>query len=270
MRAYSEAAQRYFPQSVIVINRPGAIGTIGFDEGARAKPDGYAVTMLAAELLIAPYLKMGKSTYQDYERIGRLNVDPGVLVVRADAPWKNLGEFVADVKRRAGQVPLGTGGYVFRFAMASFEQKCAVSMNHVPYQGEAPAVLGLLSSQVDAMAGSPSSIAEFVRAGKLRILGVMSDKRLAGLPGGPTFKEGGLDFSAATWRGLAVPKGTPPAVLEELRQLSRRVCEDAAFNKIASAQEIGISFQDAAAFRSFLENGDAELKKTVPTVKLGQ
>jgi tripartite-type tricarboxylate transporter receptor subunit TctC len=269
MRAFGEASRRYFPETVVVMNKPGAIGTIGFDEGARARPDGYTVTMLAAEVLIAPYVKMGRSTYQDFELIGRLNVDPGVVVVKADAPWKSAAELAAEARKHPGDISVATGGYVFRVAMAGFEDKFGLRFNHVPYQGEGPAALALLGGQVSVIAVSPSAVAEFVRAGKLRIIGAMSETRLRSFPNAPTFKEQGFDYSAATWRGLGVPKGTPADVQEKLKQLTRRVTEDAAFRKVAEQQEIGIAYQDAVVFRKFLETQDAELRKSVPKANLG-
>jgi tripartite-type tricarboxylate transporter receptor subunit TctC len=269
MRAYAEAGRRYFPESFLVINRPGAIGAIGFDEGARAKPDGYTVTMIAAELLIAPYVKMGKSTFENFELIGRINVDPGVILVRNDAPWKNAEEFVAQARKHPSEVSVATGGYVFRVAMAGFEEKFGLRFNHIPYQGEGPAVVGLMGSQTDAVVASPSAVAEFARSGNLRVLGVMSETRLQAFPDAPTLRERGFDFSAATWRGLAVPKGAPAPVLEMLRKVTEQVNGDAAFRKAAALQEIGLAYQEPEAFKRFLVAEDAQLRKTIPKANLG-
>jgi tripartite-type tricarboxylate transporter receptor subunit TctC len=268
MRAYADAARKYTNGSIVIINKPGAIGTIGFDEGARARPDGYTVTMIAAELLIAPYVKMGKKTFESFDLIGRLNVDPAVVLVKAESPLRTAEDFAALARKKPGEVSLATGGYVFRVAMAGFEDKFGLRFNHVPYQGESPAIVGLMGDQVDAVVASPGAAAEFVRSGKLRILGVLSEARLPSFPQAPTFRERGFNFSAATWRGLAVPKGTPPNVVDALRQLTRKVSEDSGFRSVAAAQEIGLAYQDAEAFRGFLVSQDAELRAAVPKANL--
>ena len=216
-RALANSAKDKLGQSVVVVNKTGGGGAVGMNEGMKAKPDGYSVTMVTVELVTLKHLGLAQLDYQGFEPLIRVNMDPSAITVRSDAPWKTLKEFLDYAKANPGKVKVGNSGPggIWHLAAASLEQKADVKFNHVPYSGgAAPAILALLGGNIDAVAVSPAEVDNNVRAGKLKVLAVASDKRVKTMPDVPTMKEAGTDVVLGTWRGLAVPKGTPAPFVE--------------------------------------------------------
>jgi tripartite-type tricarboxylate transporter receptor subunit TctC len=126
-------------------------------------------------------------------------------------------------------------------------------MLHVPYTGAGPAVMALLSGQVDALATGPSSVMQHVRAGKLRVLAHWGEGRLSMLPEVPSFKELGVPISYSQWAGLFVPAGTPEAVVSKLRQAAKTASEDARAKQALAAAGTYFQYQDASEFERFVQ-----------------
>ena len=225
-RAFAEAAKKHLSQPITVNNRPGASGMIGHGEMINAKPDGYKLAVVFAEIVIVPHLGLTKLSYEDFTPIAQLNHDPAAITVQASSPWKTIEEFLAASRARSGELKMGNSGpgSIWHLAHAALEDKVGVKYNPIPFSGAAPAVLSLMGGHVDAVAVSPGEVATHVQAGKLRTLAVMSDKRLKGFDTVPTLKERGIDLSIGTWRGLAAPKGTPADVLAVLAEATRKRC----------------------------------------------
>ncbi|MFT3718062.1 Bug family tripartite tricarboxylate transporter substrate binding protein [Pseudorhodoferax sp.] len=269
-RVYAEAARPHFSQPILIVNRPGAIGSIGFSEAAAAKPDGYKVVMATPELLIAPYLKIGRATFADFVPIARINADPSSITVQADAPWKTVGEFLAYAKSKNGEVTISTSGNgaIPDIAAAALEDKTGIKFTRVPYQGEAPAIQAILAGQVDATVVAPGAMSSHVKAGKLRILAVTSAQRVAEFSDVPTLKESGVDLVIGTWRGLMVPKGTPPEVVAQWRELTRKVSAEPRYQETLKKQNVNLIYEDGSAFEAVLRENDALFKRLVPTLQV--
>ena len=217
-RAFSEAIRKHLSQPMLVVNRPGASGAIGMQEVLNAKPDGYKVCVVFAELAILPHLGQVKFTADDFTLIARLNADPSAITVKADSPWKTIEEFMAAAKKSPAPLQVGNAGVgsIWHLASAALEERTQVKFNHIPFQGAAPAIQALLGGHIDAVAVSPGEVSANVTAGKLKTLAVMADQRFKGFETVPTLKERGIDLSVGTWRGLALPKATPPNVVAAL------------------------------------------------------
>jgi tripartite-type tricarboxylate transporter receptor subunit TctC len=270
-RNYAEAARKYMAQTIVVTNKPGASGGIGMGEVQRATPDGYKVSVLISELAIIPHMNMIKFTSADFIPIARLNGDPGTITVRADAPWKTVEEFLANAKSKPGEVSMGNAGAgsIWHLAAAAVEEKSGAKFNHVPFQGAAPAVQGLMGGHVDAIAVSPAEVSSFVAAGKLKTLAIMSDQRLTGLYATvPTFKERGIDLSIGTWRGLGVPLGTPPEVVTFLRDLTRKVADDAGYKEAMAKSNLLTWYQEGDQFKTFMASQSDYFKTLLATIKV--
>jgi tripartite-type tricarboxylate transporter receptor subunit TctC len=270
-RNYAEAARKYMAQTIVVTNKPGASGGLGMGEVQRAAPDGYKVSVLISELAIIPHMGMIKFTSADFIPIARLNGDPGTITVRADAPWKTVEEFLAHAKSKPGEVTMGNAGAgsIWHLAAAAVEEKTGVKFNHVPFQGAAPATQGLMGGHVDAIAVSPAEVSSFVTAGKLKTLAIMSDQRLTGLYANvPTFKERGIDLSVGTWRGLGVPLGTPPEVVTFLRDLTRKVADDAGYKEAMAKSNLLTWYQEGEQFKTFMASQSDYFKTLLATIKV--
>jgi len=262
-RAFSEATRKHFSQPFIVVNRPGAAGAIAFTEVANAKPDGYKVGVTSSNLIILPALNLMKTTSDDLIPIARLNFDPAAITVRADAPWKTVEEFIADAKKRRGEMKVGNGGVgdIWHVASTAVEDRTGAQFNHVPFQGAAPAVVSLLGGHIDAVTVSPGEVVQHVQGGTLRTLAVMSDQRMTGpFVNTPTLKERNIDLSIGVWRGLAVPKNTPAEVVQVLRTAARGAAAEPAFKESLAKANLGEAYLDADAFKTSIDNDRKSLK----------
>jgi len=200
-RAFAEAAKKHLPQPITVINRPGASGMIGHGEMINAKPDGYKLAIVFAEIVIVPHLGLTKLSYEDFTPIARLNADPAAITVQAGAPWNSIEDLLAASRAKGGELKMGNSGNgsIRHLAHAALEDKTGVKYNAIPFGGAAPAVLALLGGHVDAVAVSPGEVAAHVQSGKLKTLAVMADRRVKGFDSVPTLKERGIDLSIGTW-----------------------------------------------------------------------
>lgn len=136
-RAFADAARKHLPQPVTVVNRPGASGMIGHGEMINAKPDGYKLAMVFAEIVIVPHLGLSKLSYEDFTPIALLNRDPAAITVKADAPWNTFEEFIAASKAKSGELRMGNSGpgSIWHLAHAALEDKLAFKYNMLPFGG---------------------------------------------------------------------------------------------------------------------------------------
>jgi tripartite-type tricarboxylate transporter receptor subunit TctC len=215
---------------VIVDNKPGAGGNIGADAAAKSAPDGYTIVMGAvATHAINPTLfpKMPYDPVKDFAPISLVASVPNVLVLNPDVASKlgiaSVKDLVAYAKAHPGKLNYSSGGNGSAGHLAGelFKMMTKVSIVHIPYNGSAPAQLGLLAGQTDLMFDNLASASSNIRNGKLKALAVTTTKRAAGLPDLPTMAEAGSDkglggFDINTWFGIMAPAKTPAAVIARL------------------------------------------------------
>ena len=264
-RPVAEALARELGQTVVVENRAGAGGATGMGAAARAPADGYTLLMSLSSISILPEADkiLGRKpqfTLDQFKPIARFTADPTVLVVRADAPWKTLAEFVADLKTKPGRYNYGSSGNygTMHVPMEMLKSSAGISVTHIPYTGAGPAVLALLGGQVDALSTGPASVLAHIKAGKLRALAHWGDKPLTSMPEVPSLKQLGQPVQFAQWSALFVPAGTPDAIVQRLRAAAKKVAADpqvvATINRAGSP----IEYLDAAEFQSYWD-ADAKL-----------
>ncbi|MGH8816054.1 MAG: Bug family tripartite tricarboxylate transporter substrate binding protein, partial [Achromobacter pestifer] len=207
-RAIAEAVRPpLLAQPTVVINKPGASGSIGWSYVANAQPDGYRLVLMTPEMLVVPLMGIGKTTVNDFQPIARFTDDPSSVTVRADAPWKTVEEFLDYAKKNPERVAVSNAGIgtVPHMAAAALAEQTGVKFVHVPYQGSAPAIMGLLAGDVQATTVAYAELQQHVDTGKLRTLAVMAPQRLENLPAVPTMKERGADLQFSVWRGIGLP-----------------------------------------------------------------
>jgi tripartite-type tricarboxylate transporter receptor subunit TctC len=268
-RSFAEASRKHMPQSIIIVNKPGASGSIGWQDVANAKPDGYRLAVITVELATLPHMGIGKISYEDLQPIAQLNADPAAITVRADAPWNTIEEFLAAARKAPGTIGVANAGpgSIWHLAASALEDKTGVKFNHVPFQGAGPGVLALLGGHVDAAAVSPAEVTTYVASGKLKTLVVMADQRVKGFEKVPTLKERGIDLSIGTWRGIAAPKNTPPEVVAYLKKLALAASNEAAFRETLDKQNLGFVYADDVGFKSVIARDNAYFKSLI--TKLG-
>ena len=269
-RPVAEAMGRYLKQSVIIENKGGAGGGIGMAQVAKSKADGYTVLMALSSIVVLPeadkVLQRNPMFQLDQLKpIARFTADPTVLVVRADSPWKTYAEFLAYVKANPGKISFGSSGNYGTMHVPMEQLKAATSsfMLHVPYTGAAPAVMGLLAGQIEALSTGPASVVQQIKAGKLRALAHWGDGRLSSLPDVPSLKELGVPIAYAQWSGLFVPSNTPAPVVEKLRQAAKFAAQDARANQALAAAGTSFMFQDSPEFERYVSGDAKEMAKLV-------
>ena len=215
---------RLLKQSVVVVNKAGAGGSVGAAQAARAAPDGYTILMALSSISVLPVadrLQGRPAAYEldQFAPIALVSADPTVLVVRADGPYKTLKDLVDAAKEKPGTINYGSSGVygTLHVAMEIFAAAADIKLFHVPYQGGGPAVAALLAGQIDALASGPSAAIGQIKAGKMRALAVWGDKRLAAMPDVPSMKELGYDATFYIWSGLFAPAATPQPIMSVLR-----------------------------------------------------
>ena len=200
--------------------------------------------------------------------IARFSADPTVLVVHADSPWKTYAEFIAYVKSNPAKVSFGSSGNYGTMHVPMEQLKAATSshMLHVPYTGAGPAVMALLSGQIEALATGPASVTQQIKAGKLRALAHWGEGRLAALPDIPSLKELGVSITYAQWSGLFVPANTPAAVVDKLRQAAKFAATDARANQAMVAAGTSFMFQDMPEFERYVQTDAKDMAGLVQRI----
>ena len=208
-------------KSVIVENRGGAGGNIGTELVARASRDGYTLLIAGSQLVANPslYSKISFDPVKDFDPIGLAALAPNILVVHPSLAAKSVREFIALAKKEPGQIGFaGAGpGSTPHLAGELFNIVAGVSMVHVPYRGTGPATIGLLAGEVGSMFMVATAAMPYIKAGRLRALGVTTATRLPSMTDLPTIAESGLPgYESMQWYGLLAPAATPEKVLSLL------------------------------------------------------
>lgn len=269
-RAFAEAARKHLPQNLVILNKSGASGAVGWADLVSAKPDGYRLAVITVELTMIPHLGLAKFTADDMTPVARLNADPATIAVRADSPFTTIEAFLAAARKQPDSIRVGNAGpgSLGHLSAAALEDKAGVRFNHVPFRGANPAVLDLLGGHIEAVAVTPVEVATYVAAGKIRPLAVMSEQRIkAGWENVPTLKERNVDLVIHGWRGIAAPKGTPPDVVARLGSAIAKTMQDPALRETMAKQNMGEGYLDEAAFKRVIARDNATFKALIE--KLG-
>jgi len=209
-------------QQVVVENRGGAGGTIGVEAAARAAPDGYTIVMgHIGTFGVNPtlYPKLPYDAIKSFAPITLLAMVPNAMVVHPSLPARSVKEFVALARAKPKQLLYGSGGNgsAAHLAAAYFELLAKVQLIHVPYKGTGPALIDLVAGQTSMMITGMPAVMPHVRSGRLRLMAVGTDKRLAQFPDLPTIAEAGVPgYDATQWYGVLAPAATPRDIVMKL------------------------------------------------------
>ncbi|MCS7265655.1 MAG: tripartite tricarboxylate transporter substrate-binding protein [Armatimonadetes bacterium] len=269
-RALAATVQPILGVPVIVENKPGGANAVGLTYGAYAKPDGYTVTYLVAELAILPHLNLSVVTVDDFDLLARTNYNPAAVTVRADGKWRTLHELIAYAKENPKQVRVGNSGTgsIWHLAAAALQEAGGVEFKHVPFAGAALAVQALLGEHVDVVCVSPTEVQSHVEAGKLRMLAIMAKEKDPLFPKIPTAKELGYDLDIGAWGGLAVPKGTPTDVKEKLLSAFRKAIRDPKLIQMMTERGIRLAWLEGEEFKKFIKNQSEQNRRLIASLGL--
>jgi tripartite-type tricarboxylate transporter receptor subunit TctC len=213
--------QERLGQPVVVDNKPGANSIIGVDALAKSAPDGYtfAVVIAAYSANTTLYPKLPYDPAKDIQPVALIGVAPLLAAVNKDAPFKTAKELVTYARANPGKISYASSGNgsAVHLTTELLKSVTGTDMVHVPYKGAAPALTDLIGGQVQLFLDAPSGLIQASKAGRVRLIGVASDKRLPAVPEVPTFQEQGIaNFTGSTWAGMLTPAGTPNEIVRRM------------------------------------------------------
>ncbi|HTP98526.1 MAG TPA: tripartite tricarboxylate transporter substrate binding protein [Casimicrobiaceae bacterium] len=269
-RAIGERLQDALGQPFVIENRPGAGGSIGATEVARAAPDGYTLLMgHIGTLAVNPslYRDLAYDPRTSFAAVALVARVPNVLVVNPAVPVKSVSELIALAKAKPGALRYASGGNgsAAHIAMEYFKLRTQTDLLHVPYKGTAPAVTDVMGGQVEVtMTGVPAVIQQ-VKAGRLRALAVSSAAPVDSLPGVPTIAEatGLADFEAVQWYGIVAPARTPDAIVATLNREINRALATPALKSRLDAEGAQADPATAQAFAAMIVREIARWKPVI-------
>jgi tripartite-type tricarboxylate transporter receptor subunit TctC len=250
---------------IVIENRTGAGGAIGFGALAAAAADGYTIGFInTPNVLTIPIERKSPFTWESFDLIGNVVDDPGNFAVLAASPVTNLDQLAAYARSRPGQVTVGTTGVGSddHLAMMMFERIAGVKMNHVPFKGASDVRAATLGRQIDVAAVNIGESLQAIKGGSpLRNLGTMSPARTDLAPDLPTFKEQGYPIELSSLRGIAAPRGLPADIRERLVGAVRRAAADPEFIKAAGSMFAPLRYLAPEAYGAVMREAEGQFRK---------
>ena len=249
--------------SVVVENKPGAGGELGFTAIATAEPDGYTIGMLNIPSFINPIIERDPDyTIASFEPVANIVSDATTLVVRADSQFETLDDFIAYVKENPGAMPVGNSslGGATHTSFLRFLNPNELEVTHVPFPGAAPSRTAVLGGHVAASVMGIGEAAPYVRDGQLRALATMRADRWDQLPDVPTFKELGYNVVAGSDRGLGAPAGIPDEAESALVAAIEKMMNDEEFIEAAEKQDLPLNYMPPEEYGAHMQSTKDEMQ----------
>ena len=269
-RPVAAALERILKQPVVVSNKSGAAGAVGYQFAATSKPDGYTLLMALVSASVLPEVdrlfdRPPKYTRDQLTGIARINADPSMLVVRTDTPWKTVKDLVEDAKKRPNEIVFSSSGLygAAHVPVEMFMHAAGIKLRHLPTTGGGPMMNAILGGH-SQITMTPASLAvAHVKAGKLRFLAHTGAATVAAYPDVPSFKSLGYDVEYTAWAGLVAPKSTPPHVIKLLRDAVRQAVKEPEVVNSHAKLETPIAYMDADEFNAWWAKDAARLAEVV-------
>lgn len=272
-RLIAQKLQERLGQPVIVDNKAGANSLIGVDALAKAPADGYtfAVVIAAYAANTSLYPKLPYDPAKDIAAVSLIGLSPLVAAVSNDAPFKTAAELVAYARANPGKVSFGSSGNGSAAHLSTELLKSLTGsyMVHIPYRGAAAALTDLMGGQIHLFLDAASGLINPGKSGRVRLIGVASDKRLPALPNVPTFIEQGVKgFTGSTWAGLLAPAGTPAEIIKKVAdEVAAIVRTDDIRLKLEAMGTVPVG-STSAEFSSFIASETAKWGQVIRTAKV--
>jgi tripartite-type tricarboxylate transporter receptor subunit TctC len=270
-RLLADGMSKRLGVNVIVVDRPGAGGALGYKFVAGQKPDGHSLVWNSNSISTTYYAGTSPLTFREFEPVARVLAESPVIAVPGNSQWKGLADLMTAAKAKPKAITVansGTGSHTHISSVALFKSAQADVVD-VPF-GAAQLVPALLGGQVDAAVQLPAALAGSVRSGQLRLLAALTAVRDPAFPDVPTAREQGFDVALEAWRGIAAPKGTPQAVIARLEAAIRATVESQEFKD--GCERIGARplYAPALAFGEVIAKEDAKLAELMEAIGLNK
>ncbi len=264
-RMLAAAMEKTLGQSIVVVNKPGGGGWVGWAELAKAKNDGYTIGFINTPNFQVGWLDPKvKQPFGlgDFIPVANHVLDPGAIAVRKDSPYKTIEEVFAAAKANPGKLSTTSTGVNSDDHFAAMGIGKALGnqglFNVVHTQGAADGLTNVLGGHIDLYFANVGEVKGPADAGDLRVLAIMNDKRMDWMPNVPTLKEKGVDWSFYSARGVAVPKGTDPQIVAKLEEAIKKAVEDPAHVEQMKKVGLPLQFMSSKDYLKFL--GDEEVR----------
>ena len=272
-RLVAQKLQERLGQTVVIENKPGANSVIGVDALAKSPADGYtlAVVIAAYAANTSLYPKLPYDPAKDLAAVSLIGLSPLVAAVNNDAPFKTAAELIAYAKKNPGKISFGSSGNGSAAHLSTELLKALTGafMVHIPYRGAAPALTDLMGGQIQLFLDAASGLINPGKTGKVRLIGVASDKRLPTLPELPTFIEQGIaGFTGSTWAGILAPAGTPADVIKRVADEVHAIVRTDDMRSKLEAMGTVPAGSSPAEFSAFIASETAKWGKVIREAKV--
>ncbi len=273
-RKLASLAKEQSDPSFYVSNVTGGSGSAGFRRVANAEPDGSTVGVLTVEVCTISHLDISDITPDDFKAVMQYNFDPASLTVHEDAPYDTIEGFVEHAKNSDEQITISNSGIgaIWHLSAARFAQAAGISdkVNHVGYDGGAPATKAVVNGEVDATTASAAEVAPQVEDGPLKVLGVMGEEPVDIFPDTPTFQDAGYDILVGAWRGLGVPAETSDETVASLHDIYKSVYDSDDFQEFMNNNGFGLVYRSSEEFDQFMDQQYDEFDQLISNLDLNE
>ena len=262
-RAFAPFLEKYLGQSIVIINKPGAGGELGFTEIVNSKADGYTIGFTNTPTFISiPIQRKTRFSVDMAAPIANIVDDPSAISVQSNSEIKSLEDLIAYAKANPGKVTYGSSGVGSddHLAVLAFMRKAGIEMRHVPFSGEANVRAALLGGHIMVGSMNLSGSLPYQKEGKIKILAHMGRKRWDMAPGVPTMTEQGFPIVFGATRGLSAPAGTPDDILTTISDAVKKAVADPGFIEQAAKLNLPLAYLNAADYKKSLYDLQAELQ----------
>jgi tripartite-type tricarboxylate transporter receptor subunit TctC len=263
-RIIADYVGRELGQQMVVVNAGGAGGTVGFNQAAKATPDGYTLVTATPSLTINPYIQkdLAYDPIKDFEPIVLAASSPLVLVVAKESKIASVRDLIDTAKAKPGELRYGSAGIgsITHLSTALFASMAGINLVHVPYHGAGPAILDLMAGRLDLQFENAPTILGQVRSGELKAVAVGTSKRSAMLPGLPTIGETVPNYEASSWFGVLAPANTPRAVVDKINAAVNKALADPAVKKQMDSLGVETIGGTPDQFEAYVRAKIAEMK----------
>jgi tripartite-type tricarboxylate transporter receptor subunit TctC len=268
-RVLADGMSKQLNTNVLVVNRPGAGGAIGYKYVAAQNAAGYHLVWNSNSISTTFHTGMMAIDYRAFDPVARVLVEAPLLVVKSDAPWKDLRELINYARSNPGKLTVGNSGAGSHthFSAVMLFKGAGAEVTDVPF-GAAQVIPSLLGGHVNSAMQLPGALAALVRNGNVRVLAVLSAKRDPAFADVPTAAEQGVNIVADAWRGIAAPKGSPRAAMAKLEDAVRKTVASPEFVKSCESLSVTPAFLPGAEFGRLIAKEDSELAAVIQTLGL--
>lgn len=267
--AKTMADERILPVPIVVVNRPGGSGAVGWSYVLSKRGDPYFLSTVSGSFWTTPLVGQAPFTYKDFTALAGVARDTFLFAVRTESTYRTLREVIAVSKQTPEIISVGGSAVVSddRVATGLFEKAAGIKFNYIPFGGSGPALTAMLGGHISSLWLNPGEGLEQIKAGKVRALAVSAPERLKILPDVPTFKELGYDFVWEMFRGVVMAPGIPADATRYMAEAHAKMCRSARWQKdYVEANVLLSACQGPAEFARTLETVNERYRRTLQEV----